>query len=506
MGLAVLALPVLLLALDNSVLFLALPHLDADLHPSGPQLLWIMDIYGFMIAGFLITMGTLGDRIGRRRLLLVGAAAFGVASVFAAYSTSAEMLIVARALLGVAAATMTPSTLALISNLFQDPKQRAFAIGVWMACFSGGTIIGPVVGGVLLESFWWGSVFLMGVPVMALLLVLGPALLPEYRDTLAGRLDLTSMAMSLGAVLPIIYGLKELAGGGPQGLSALSIVAGVAVGAAFVRRQRRLSDPLLDLRLLGNRTFGAALAILLVGMGIVGGIYLVVTQYLQLVAGLSPLRAGLWMVPAAVGEMGVAMLAPLIARRVPPASVVGAGLAISAIGALMLTQVGSTLQLAVLVTGVVVVFLGTSPMMVLSTDVVVESAPPEKGGAAASMLETSGEFGVAMGVAGLGSIGTAIYRNQIADSVPAAVPPEAADAAHNTLASATDVAGRLPTGIAAELLTSAREAFTTALNTVAGVSAVLAAVLAVVAVTVLRHVRPSHEATEHSAELQPAGE
>ncbi len=208
-GLAVLTLPTLLLALDESVLFLALPRLGSDLAPSSAQLLWIMDIYGFMIAGFLVTMGTLGDRIGRRRLLLLGAAGFGVASVVAAYSTSPEMLIVTRALLGIAGATLMPSTLALISNMFRDPQQRSLAIGGWMAAFTGGFMIGPLIGGTLLEHFWWGSVFLMGVPVMALLLAVGPVLLPEYRAAEAGRLDLVSVALSLAAILPVIYGLKQ---------------------------------------------------------------------------------------------------------------------------------------------------------------------------------------------------------------------------------------------------------------------------------------------------------
>ncbi|MGH3587214.1 MAG: MFS transporter, partial [Pseudonocardia sp.] len=281
LGLAVLTLTTLLLALDASVLFLALPHLSADLQPSSTQLLWIMDSYGFMIAGFLVTMGTLGDRIGRRRLLMIGVAAFTAASVAAAYSTSAEMLIATRALLGLAGATMMPSTLALISTMFRDRAQRGMAIAVWMASFSGGTLIGPVVGGVLLETFWWGSVFLLGVPVVLLLLVTAPLLLPEYRAPGAGRLDLTSVALSLAAIVPIVFGLKELAVRGPEWLPVLSIVAGAAFGAAFVRRQRALPEPLLDVSLFADRTFRAALGVLMVGMAAIAGSYLFVTQYLQ---------------------------------------------------------------------------------------------------------------------------------------------------------------------------------------------------------------------------------
>ena len=225
--------------MDLTVLNLAVPQLSADLKPSSAQLLWIIDIYGFLVAGSLITMGTLGDRIGRRRLLLIGAAAFGVASVLAAFSTSAEMLIATRALLGIAGATLAPSTLSLIRNMFLDPQQRTVAIGVWITSYSVGAAIGPLVGGVLLEYFWWGSVFLIGVPVMVLLLVLGPLLLPEYRDPDAGRLDLVSAALSLAAVLAVIYGLKQIAEDGLGWLPALAIVGRPG-------RRRRLRAPAAD--------------------------------------------------------------------------------------------------------------------------------------------------------------------------------------------------------------------------------------------------------------------
>ncbi|HYI46640.1 MAG TPA: MFS transporter, partial [Actinomycetota bacterium] len=248
-GLAVIAIACLLYVMDLSVLYLAVPSLTRDLGPSSSQLLWITDIYGFMVAGFLITMGTLGDRVGRRRVLLVGAAAFGAASVMAAFSTTPEMLIVSRALLGIGGATIAPSTLSLISNMFLDPKQRMTAIGLWGTSFSAGAAVGPLLGGLLLQHFWWGSVFLINVPVMAVLLVLGPRLLPEFKDPSAGRPDLTSVAMSLVAVLSVIYGLKQIAQGGFGWIPALTIGIGLALGVAFVRRQRTLADPLLELKL-----------------------------------------------------------------------------------------------------------------------------------------------------------------------------------------------------------------------------------------------------------------
>ena len=314
-GLAVIALPCLLYSMDLTVLYLAVPHLTADLTPTSAQLLWISDIYGFLIAGSLITMGTLGDRIGRRKLLLMGATAFGIASVLAAFSNSAEMLIATRALLGVAGATLAPSTLSLIRNMFLDPHQRTFAIGIWATSFSVGGALGPLLGGVMLEQFWWGSVFLLGVPVMALLLVVGPKLLPEFRDPNAGRLDLTSAAMSLLAVLSVIYGLKRMAQDGAGVVPATFIVAGIAIGVLFVRRQRRLADPLIDLRLFRIPAFSAALATNMLGIFVAFGTFLFTSQYLQLVLGFSPFVAGLWTLPSSVGFIVGSMMAPILVRR-----------------------------------------------------------------------------------------------------------------------------------------------------------------------------------------------
>lgn len=262
-GLAVLGLPTFLITMDFSVLYLAVPHLTADLSPSGVQQLWIVDIYGFMIAGFLVTMGTIGDRIGRRKLLLIGAAVFGIASVLGALSTSPEMLIASRALLGVAGAAVMPSVLALVTEMFADQKQRSRALAIYLTCFMAGLTLGPLVGGVLLEYFWWGSVFLVAVPGIVLLLVFGPVLLPDQKAPRAGGLDPVSVVLSLVAILPFVHGLKELARHGWEWFPAVALVFGIAVGMVFVRRQRQLEHPLLDLRMFGNRTFSAALTLML---------------------------------------------------------------------------------------------------------------------------------------------------------------------------------------------------------------------------------------------------
>jgi MFS transporter, DHA2 family, multidrug resistance protein len=384
-GLAVLALPCLLYSMDLTVLNLAVPALSADLAPSSAQLLWIVDVYGFLVAGSLITMGSLGDRIGRRRLLLIGSAAFGLASVLAAFSTSAEMLIVTRALLGLAGATLAPSTLSLIRVMFADTRQRTFAIGVWITSFSVGGAIGPLVGGLLLERFWRGSVFLPGVPVMVLLLALGPVLLPEHRDPAAGRLDLLSAVLSLTSVLAVIYGLKQLVQNGPGAAPALSIVAGLAVGVAFVRRQRRLADPLLDLALFRAPVFGAAMAMNTLGFFIVFGVQLFLAQYLQLVLGLSPLAAGLWTLPLALGFVAGAMLTPALMRRVRPGQLMVGGLVVAAVGLGLLTQVSNASGLAVAVAGSVILSLGMSPVFTLAADLMVGAAPAERAGAASGI-------------------------------------------------------------------------------------------------------------------------
>ncbi|HET9969611.1 MAG TPA: MFS transporter [Streptosporangiaceae bacterium] len=491
-SLAVLALPCLLYAMDLTVLNLAVPHLTQDLRPSSTELLWIVDIYGFMAAGSLVTMGTLGDRIGRRRLLLIGAAAFGATSLLAAWSTSAPMLIAARGLLGVAGATVAPSTLALIRNMFTDPRQRTVAVSVWITSFSVGGVIGPLLGGILLEWFWWGSVFLLAVPVMALLLVLGPLLLPEFRDPEAGQLDLISALLSVVAVLAVIYGLKDLTRDGLGWPPALSIAVGLAAGTVFVRRQHRLADPLLDLRLFRSAAFTTALTTNLLSFFTGFGALLFIAQYLQLVLGLSPLAAGLWMLPSSAGSVLGSMLTPVLARRVRPGYVMAAGLGLAAAGLGLFTRLGPA-GLGLLVTGSVVFSLALAPVDTLATDLAVGAAPPERAGAASALTESAAEFGGALGIAVLGVIGTGIYRGQLAGALPSGIPPASAAAARDTLGGAVAVAGDLPGQAAEVLVRAARQAFTDGLHVAFAVSAAAMLAAAVLAAIQLRQLRPAAE-------------
>lgn len=474
-GLAVIALPCLLYSMDLTVLNLAVPALSATLRPTAAQLLWILDIYGFVVAGMLITMGALGDRIGRRRLLLVGAAAFSLASVLAAFSDSPGMLIAMRAVLGIAGATLAPATLSLIRNMFHDPHERAVAIGVWTSSYSVGAAIGPVVGGLMLEYFWWGSVFLVGVPVMMLLLVVGPVLLPEYRDPDAGRIDLPSAALSLATVMAMIYGLKRVAEHGFAWPPALCIAGGCAIGWLFFRRQARLPVPMIDLRLFHRPAFAAALATYAFVSFVAFGSLVFVAQYMQLVLGLGPLEAGLWSLPFAATFIFGSTVTPFIARRMRCASLIAGGLALAAVGFVMLSRVHETTTPATLAAACCTYALGLAPAFTLMTDLIIGSAPAEQSGAASALSETGSEFGGALGIAVLGSIGTAVYRITMAAATPPGAPNEVWA---STLGAAVQTAHRIGGALGATLLEVSRAAFVQGLQAVAFVSAIVLAVTA----------------------------
>ena len=499
-GLAVLLLPTLVLAMDMGVLFFAVPFISTDLRPSGTQQLWIMDIYSFLLAGLLIPMGALGDRIGRRRLLLLGAAGFAGASVLAAYSGGAAELIAARALLGVAGATLMPSTLALIRNMFPDPKQRQAAIGAWTGAMTGGATLGPVAGGLMLSHFWWGSAFLVSVPVMAVLLLAGPFLLPEYRSPQSGGFDLLGAALSLATVLPVVYGVKTLAVDGWSPAPALVLAAGLVLGALFVQRQRTAAHPLIDLGLFRIRTYRGAITVNTVAMFAMMGFTLFTSQYLQLVKGMSPLTASLWALVPSLGVGASVGLSGALAGKVRPARQMAGGFLVGAVGFALMTLVDPGSPLALALTAAGLLAAGTVGTMMLTSDLIVSAAPPERAGAASAISETASELGSSLGIAILGAAGAAVYHSRLNGSLPTGLPADAARAAHDTLGGAVTVAARLPGRPAAELLASGRAAFADGMHLAAVVGLVFMVGAALAAHRLMGHLQVAAPAPERADE------
>lgn len=493
MALAVLMLPVLLVSVDNTVLSFAIPSISLALVPSAPELLWIIDVYPLVLAALLVPMGSLADRLGRRRLLLLGSTGFAVVSVLAAFSPDAGTLIGCRALLGVFGAMLMPSTLSLIRNIFVRQDQRRTAIAVWAACFSGGATLGPIVGGFLLEHFWWGSVFLLSVPVLVPLLILAPIFVPASKDPAPGRIDPVSIALSLGAMVPTIFGIKEVAQTGLTAWNAALIAAGLVLGVAFVRRQLGQGNPMLDVRLFSNPVFsGGVLANLLSIFSLVGFLYFV-TQHLQLVVGLSPTQAAFVLVPGLVISIATGFAAASLARYVRPSLLVAGGLLLNAAGFLSVWLNGSG-SVAGIVIAFAILGAGVGVAETISNDLILSAAPPAKAGAASAISETAYEVGSVLGTAVLGSILAAAYRLNVA--VPAHLAAADRQAAGQTLGGAIDVAAGLPAEQAAALLESARHAFDSGSGLVSMVGVALMLGAAVMCLRTLR-TAPKGEPAAH---------
>jgi DHA2 family multidrug resistance protein-like MFS transporter len=492
-GLAVLALPLLLVSMDMTVLYFAIPSIASALQPTGTQQLWMIDMYGFVLAGLLITMGNVGDRIGRRRLLMIGSAIFGLASVAAAFSTDPTMLIVARAVQGIGGATLMPSTLALVRTMFQDEKQRRSAIAVWSTALSAGAGLGPVVGGLLLNNFSWGSVFLINVPAIVVLLILCPALIPEFRlpKGEAGRFDLASCLLSLAGVLSVIWGLKEITVNGLNTLPAVAIVAGIGLGHVFVRRQKTLRHPMINPDLFRNRDFGASLTVSLACFFCMIGSGIFTTQYLMEVLRMSPLEAALWTLVSPVVVTIAVPFVSVVARTIRPAYIIAAGFLVGTVGFLVMTQLGTDRNMFVVVAGTIGVGLGVAVALTCITDMVVGAAPAEHAGSAGALVQTGQELGGALGIAVLGSIGAAVYSSNFDAAAPHNVPVAALDAARQTVAGASEVARTLPAAQGNALLDVAREAFTGAVHTASLAGGAVALVTAIFTIALLRRIKPT---------------
>lgn len=456
-ALAVLALPTLLVSMDTTVVYLAVPSISQALKPSGSQQLWITDIYGFLECGFLITMGTVGDRIGRRKLLIIGAIAFAIASAMAAFAKSAELLIASRAILGIAGATLLPSTLSMIRNMFHNDNQRNFAVGLWTTCFSTGTMLGPVVGGFLLNHFWWGSVFLMSVPVMLLFLIAGPLLLPEFKDPSTAKFDFASVILLLVTILPVTYGIKELAEKSLEPIMLLPVLTGGVFGVIFFRRQQRLPDPLINLSLFKIPLFRIALVTTCIALFMWCGIFLFVGQYLQLALGMTPLAAGLWTLPAAIISTFSCSFADPLSKLVPKPRLIILALLTMGAGLTVFTRINT--DLTVMLIASMLISTGCGMAVTLSMGNVMTAAPPERAGAAAGISETITTLGGSFGIALLGSIGVVVYRLHFLGWKRFGVPYSTIHAASSTFGAAVEAAKKLPADAGHALASAAREAF-----------------------------------------------
>lgn len=493
-ALVVLMLPVLLVSVDNTVLSFALPDIALDLQPSSAQQLWIIDAYPLVLAGLLVTMGTLGDRFGRRRMLLIGASGFAAVSVLAAFAPTAALLIAARAGMGIFGAMLMPSTLSLLRSIFTDRDQRRFAIAIWASMFSAGAALGPIVGGILLEHFSWGSVFLMSVPVLVPLLVLAPILVPESRDPKPGRIDPISIALSLATMIPVVYAIKELAVHGILSTAPIFFVVGIGFGVLFVRRQLGSSSPMLDMRLFQRGTFSGALLVnLLSVVGLVGFLFFV-AQHLQLVLGLSPMNAGFALVPGLAAMIISGLVVVPIAKRVSARIVVPVALGFSVLGYVLVALSTDASDVALLIWAFVALGVGIGAAETVSNELILASAAPAKAGAASAVSETAYELGAVLGTAVLGGILTALYRTNMV--LPAGLPADAADAARETLAGAVAVSAELDPSVGQALRDAAAHAFDAGASVTAFIGAgliVLAAVIAAVTLGGSRRIESTQE-------------
>ncbi|MEU8797737.1 MFS transporter [Spirillospora sp. NPDC048819] len=474
--------------IDLTALNQAVPHLSADLRPSSTQILWIADAYGFVLAGLLITMGGVGDRVGHKRLLLIGTVVFAAASALTAYAPTAELLIAARALLGAAGATLMPSCLSLIRRAFTDPKERTMAVGAFGGAGGLAVGLGPVIGGALLDRFWWGSVFMINVPIMVVAFLAGSVFLTESRNPVPGRLDLLSVPLSVAGVLGLVYAVKEAAAHGPDEIRVyVPAAAGALALAAFLVRQTRLDRPLIDVRLFRNPAFSGSVGTNMFAMFALVAQSLIFSLFFQLALGWSPLKAGLAGLPGAVGAViGGAALAPPLITALGRARTVAAGMLVAASGFTFFLTIGLNTSYWVMVAGMLMSGIGMGMGLTVTSDTVLASVPKERSGAASAISETATELGGALGMAVLGSVLNAVYRGVL--DLPATVPAPAAATARDSIGAALQTAGNLPADVAAQVGAAARDAFVDGMHAALLCSAVFAALVAGFALVTLRNV------------------
>ncbi|GHB53504.1 MFS transporter [Streptomyces viridiviolaceus] len=469
--LVVLCVSLLLVAVDATVLHVAVPAVTEDLRPGSIELLWIVDVYPLVCASLLILFGTLGDRVGRRRVLLLGYGLFGVASALAAVADNAQVLILARALLGVGGAMIMPATLSILRQVFPDRRERALAIGIWSAVAAVGAAIGPLLGGFLLEHFWWGSVFLVNIPLMLVSLPVGRLLLPESKGDGAGPWDVVGALMAAAGLFGVVLGVKRLGGGEPVAsvVTVLPLLAGAALLAAFVRRQRRRAHPLVDLRMFRRPAFSTSVGCIVLAMLALVGLELIAAQYLQLVLGLSPLQTGLRLLPLTFAAMAAGLAGARMLRRFGPRRMVCAGFCLTAGAVVLLTAMGREDHCALLLTGFVLLGFGLETTLFGAYESMLSEAPQAQAGGAAAIGETSYQLGAGIGIALLGSVMNAAYAPGLA-GVPG-VPAAASAAAGHSLGEAYEVAAQLggPAGVA--LRRAAADAFVHGLHVTLLVSA-----------------------------------
>ncbi|MEV7902722.1 MFS transporter [Streptomyces anulatus] len=471
--LVVLCLSLLVVALDATVLHVAVPSLTEDLRPSGTALLWIVDAYPLVCASLLILFGTLGDRIGRRRVLLFGYALFGVASALAATADTPAVLIAARALLGVGGAMIMPATLSILRQVFPDRRERALAIGVWTAVAAVGAATGPVVGGFLVEHFWWGSVFLINIPLMAVILPLGRWLLPESRGGDDGPWDVLGALTAAAGVLGVVLGVKRLGSGAglldPVSLGPLAL--GLALLILFVRRQKRRRHPLIDVSMFARPAFSTAVGCIVLAMLALVGLQLIAVQYLQLVLGLSPLETGLRLLPLTFAAMAAGATGSYTLRRIGPRRMVGWGFVLTASSVLLLTSMGQHDRPALLTCAFVLLGFGLQTTLFGAYESMLSDAPPERAGGAAAIGETSYQLGAGLGIALLGSVMNAAYAPGLAGLREKGVPASAGAEASHSLGEAYQVAAQLGGPMGDLLRSTARHAFVGGLHVTLFVSA-----------------------------------